>query len=39
MLKSIGPNTEPNGTPDSNISKSLFVFFDLTFCLRRFRYE
>ena len=31
MLKSFGPNTEPCDTPDSNISKALFVLFKVTF--------
>ena len=33
MLKYIGPNIEPGGTPDSNISKALWVliYFDILF--------
>ena len=31
MLKKIGPNMEPCGTPESNSLKSLYVLF-LTYC-------
>ena len=33
MLKSIGPNMEPYGTPESNSLKSLYVLLISTFCL------
>ena len=37
MLKKIGPNMEPCGTPESNSLKGLYVLLILTFCLRRFK--
>ena len=37
MLKTIGPNKEPCGTPESSYLKRLYALLILTCCLRRFK--
>ena len=39
ILKRIGPNIEPCGTPDKMFWKALEMLFILTFCFRSFKYE
>ena len=39
ILKRIGPNTEPCGTPDKMFWNALKMLFILTFYFRSFKYE
>ena len=39
ILNNIGPNTDPCGTTDSNVRKSLEKLLTFTFCFLRLRKE
>ena len=39
ILNNIGPNTDPCGTTDSNVRKSLEKLLTFTFCFLRLRQE
>ena len=39
ILNNIGPNIDPCGTPDSNVTKSIKKLLTFTFYFLRLRYE